>query len=352
MRADTFELFRTLTEMPGAPGYEQKIRQFVREQITPYADEVLTDRLGSIFGVKRGKDAGPNVLVMGHMDEVGFMVTQITAHGMLKFAPLGGWRSQVLPAQRVHIVTADTTLDGIIATPPMQVLDRDKAIAIDKLFIDIGASSKAEALTLGVKPGQQIVPVCPLTPLGNGSIIMAKAWDNRYGVGLAIELLKELHGEELPNTLFSGASVQEEVGMRGAQTAVELVRPDIAYVLDASPANDANGDPAAFGRLGEGTLLRILDAGMITHRGLVEFVTDIADTYKVKYQYYVGKGATDASKVHLSGIGVPSTVVGICTRYAHTPASLIHTEDYEQAKELLKQLVRHTDQTALDTITR
>lgn len=352
MEKDTLALFQALTEMPGAPGYEAQIRQYVREQITPYSDEVITDRLGSIFGVKKSSSNAPHVLVMGHMDEVGFMVTQITAHGMLKFAPLGGWRSQVLPAQRVHIITPDCKLDGIIATPPMHVLDRDKAIDTDRMFIDIGITSRDEALALGIKPGQSIVPVCPFTPLAGGKMIMAKAWDNRYGVGLAIELIKELHGEKLPNTLFSGASVQEEVGMRGAQTAVQLVKPDIAYVLDASPANDASGEADAFGRLGQGTLLRILDAGMITHRGLVEFVTDIADTYKVKYQYYVGKGATDASRVHVSGIGVPSAVIGICTRYAHTPASLIHTEDYEQAKELLKQLVRHTDRTALETITR
>lgn len=352
MNAETLALFKTLTELPGAPGFEQEVRDFVRSRIEPLSDEVVTDRLGSIFGVRNGDPAGPKVMVAGHMDEVGFMVTSITSHGMIKFSPLGGWRSQVLPAQRVHIVTPRGPLDGVIATPPMQLLDRDKSIDIERMFIDIGAESREQVLALGVRPGQQIVPVCPFTPLADGKKIMAKAWDNRYGVGLSIELLEALKGESLPCTLYAGATVQEEVGMRGAQTSVQMIGPDIAYVLDASPANDADGDPQAFGRLGAGTLLRILDAGMITHRGLVEFVTDIADTCGIKYQYYVAKGATDASRTQLHGAGVPSTVIGICTRYAHTSSSLIHTDDYAQAKELLTQLVKRTDRSALETILR
>lgn len=352
MHAETLSLFKTLTELPGAPGFESQVRAFVREQIAPVSDEIITDRLGSIFGVRRGEEAGPKIMVAGHMDEVGFMVTQITPHGMLKFSPLGGWNNGVLPAQRVQVITSNGALNGVIATPPMLGKDRDKTVDMEQMFIDIGAYSKEQAMELGVKPGQQIVPVCPFTPLADGRTIMAKAWDNRYGVGLAIELLKALKDEKLPNTLYAGATVQEEVGLKGAHTATELIQPDIAYVLDASPAFDATGDRSAFGRLGDGTLLRILDGAMITHRGLVEFVTDIADSCGIKYQYYVGKGTTDASRVQLHGIGVPSTVIGICTRYAHTSSSLIHTEDYAQAKELLIQLVKHTDRSALETIVR
>ncbi|MHA6483477.1 M42 family metallopeptidase [Paenibacillus sp. strain BS8-2] len=352
MNQASLDLFRALTELPGAPGYEATIRSFVREKIEPVVDEIITDRLGSIFGVKRGDSGNPKIMVAGHMDEVGFMVTGITPNGMLKFATLGGWRSQVLPSARVQVVTSDGVLNGVIGMPSIEPAEHEKAIGIERMFIDIGALDADHAKEMGIRPGQQAVPVCPFTPLADGKIIMAKAWDNRYGVGLAIELLQALKDERLPNTLFAGATVQEEVGMRGAQTAAQLIQPDIAYVLDASPANDIDGNPMSFGRLGGGTLLRILDAGMITHRGLVEFVTDIADSYGIKYQYYVGKGATDASRTHLHGIGVPSAVIGICTRYPHTSSSLIHTDDYAQAKELLLQLVRHTNQSALETILR
>ncbi|MFD2116649.1 M42 family metallopeptidase [Paenibacillus yanchengensis] len=351
MDTKTLALFQTLTELPGVPGHEQQVRAFMREQLTPYADEIIGDRLGSIFGVKHGPAGAPKVMVMGHMDEVGFMVTAITAYGMLKFVPLGGFRPQVLLGQRVRVMTSTKQLDGIIMTSPAFLQDNERAVPIDKLFIDIGVSTKQAAVDAGIVPGQQAVFHSPFTPLVDGKHIMAKAWDNRYGVGLAIELIQELHGEQLPNQLYAGASVQEEVGLRGAQTAAQLIQPDIAYIVDASPELSFAGDTEAMGRLGDGTLLRIMDATMITDRRLVEFITDIAQTYHIKYQYYVGKGGTDAGRVHLSGIGVPSTVVGICARYAHSGASIIHTEDYAQAKELLKQLVRHTDATMLKTVT-
>src|SRR5699024_7796666 len=125
-----------------------------------------------------------------------------------------------------------------------------------------GADDKEDAQKMGVKPGQAILPICPFTPMANEKKILAKAWDNRYGCGLAIELLKELQNESVPNQLFSGATVQEEVGLRGAQVAAHMIQPDIFYALDASPANDMSGDPEEFGQLGKGALLRIFDRSM------------------------------------------------------------------------------------------
>lgn len=179
---------------------------------------------------------------------------------------------------------------------------------------------------------------------------MAKAWDNRYGVGLAIELMKALHGKSLPNTVYAGATVQEEAGLRGARTAANLLSPDIFFGLDASAAADMTGDRQAFGHLGQGALLRIYDPTMITHRGLLEYVQDTADTHRIKYQYFVSQGGTDAGQVHVSGIGVPSAVIGICSRYIHTASSIIHSDDYEAAKELLIKLVEGLDRTTLQTI--
>ena len=161
------------------------------------------------------------------------------------------------------------------------------------MLIDIGADSYEDAIEIGVKPGQQIVPICPFTPMANEKKIMAKAWDNRYGCGLAIELLKELKDETLPNTLYSGATVQEEVGLRGAQTAANMIQPDIFYALDASPANDASGDKTQFGQLGKGALLRIYDRTMVTHRGIREFILDTAETNNIPYQYFISQGGTD-----------------------------------------------------------
>jgi len=353
MNQETMELFKTLTELPGAPGNEHLVRQFMREELSKYADEVVQDGLGSIFGVRKGSENGPTVMVAGHMDEVGFMVTSITENGMIRFQTLGGWWNQVLLAQRVQIMTENGPIIGVIGSIPPHLLDeetRKRPMDVKNMLIDIGADDKEDAIKIGIRPGQPIVPICPFTPLANPKKIMAKSWDNRYGCGLAIELLKELQGEELPNTLYSGATVQEEVGLRGARTAAYMIKPDIFFALDASPANDMSGNKNEFGQLGKGALLRIYDRTMVTHRGMREFILDTAESNNIKYQYFVSQGGTDAGQVHLANEGVPSAVIGICSRYIHTSASIIHVDDYLAAKELLIKLVKSCDRTTVDSI--
>ncbi|MGG2063984.1 M42 family metallopeptidase [Bacillus sp. S14(2024)] len=353
MNKETMELFRTLTELQGASGFEHDVRRFMKQELSKYSDEIVQDRLGSIFGLKKGDENGPRVLVAGHMDEVGFMVTQITKNGMVRFQTLGGWWSQVLLAQRVQIMTDNGPIIGVVGSVPPHLLSdeqRARPMDIKNMLIDIGADSPEEAHEIGVKPGQQIVPICPFTPMANPKKIMAKAWDNRYGCGLAIELLKELKDEKLPNTLYSGATVQEEVGLRGAQTVANMIQPDIFYALDAGPANDASGDKTQFGQIGKGAVLRLYDRTMVTHRGIREFILDTAETHNIPYQYFVSQGGTDAGRVHTSNSGVPSAVIGVCARYIHTHASILHIDDYAAAKELLIHLVKATDKTTFETI--
>lgn len=353
MNNETLELFKTLTELPGASGNEHQVREFMKKQLEPLSDEIVQDKLGSIFGVRRGKEEEPTIMVAGHMDEVGFMVTAITDNGMLRFQPLGGWWSQVLLSQIVQIITDNGPVIGVIGSIPPHLLSesqRKKPMEIKNMLIDIGADNRDDAKKIGIKPGQQIVPLCPFTPMSNPKKILAKAWDNRYGCGLAIELLKELKGETLPNTLYSGATVQEEVGLRGAQTAANMIKPDLFFALDAGPANDMSGDKKEFGQLGKGAVLRIYDRSMVTHRGMREFVLDMAETNQIPYQYFVSQGGTDAGRVHVSNHGVPSTVIGVCSRYIHTSGSIMHVDDYAAAKELLVCLVKACDATTVATI--
>jgi putative aminopeptidase FrvX len=349
----TKRLFQTLTELPGASGFEDEVRSFLRRELEPYTDDIVQDGLGSLFGVLRGDPNGPVVMVAGHMDEVGFMVTAIQDNGMIKFQPLGGWWNQVVLAQRVQIATKNGPVLGVVGSVPRHLLseaERSRPVEFPAMFIDVGADSREEAQRMGIRPGLPIVPVSAFTPLGDGKKLLAKAWDNRFGVGLAIELVRELAGKTHPNVLYAGATVQEEVGMRGAQTAADTIRPELCYVLEAGPANDTSGDRLAFGRLGQGAAVRILDSAIVTNRRLVEFIIDIAETNKIPYQYYVSPGATDAGKIHLTNGGVPTAVVGVAARYIHTAASVIHTDDYDAAKELIVKLVQATDRTAVDTI--
>lgn len=353
MNEKTMEMFRTLTEFPSASGFERELRGWMKEQLSAYTDEFVQDRLGSLFGVLRGEESGPKVMVAGHFDEVGFMTTGITETGMIKFRPLGGWWSQAVLSQRLEIITPDRRITGVVGSTPTHLLDesqRNKPVDLNSMYLDIGADNRAEAESWGIHPGMQIVPICEFTPMANPKKIMAKAWDNRYGVGLALELVEALHKEKLPNTLYAGATVQEELGLRGARTAANLIQPDIFFALDCSAANDMTGDKQSFGHIGEGALLRIFDPGMFTHRGMVEYVQDTASSNQIKMQYFISPGGTDAGQVHLSGIGVPSTVIGICARYIHTSSSIIHTDDYDAAKELIVKLVKGLDRTTMNTI--
>lgn len=351
MKQDTLDMFKTLTELPGAPGHEHQVRNFMKKELEKYSDDIIQDRLGGVFGVRRGD--GPKVMVAGHMDEVGFMVTQITKNGMIRFQPLGGWWNQVLLAQRVQVITDEGPIPGVIGSIPPHNLtpeQRKKPMDIKNMLIDIGADDEEDAKKIGIKPGQPILPVCPFTPMANDKKIMAKAWDNRYGCGLSIELLKELQGETLNHELYSGATVQEEVGLRGAQAAANMIKPDLFFALDASPANDMEGKDKEFGHLGKGALVRIFDRSMVTHRGMRDFVLDTAESKDIPYQYFISQGGTDAGRVHISNDGVPSAVIGVCSRYIHTSSSIVHVDDYAAAKELLVNLIKQVDQTTVDTI--
>lgn len=355
MKAELLHLYRRLTEAPGAPGFEEKVREIMKEELVKYSDELIEDHLGSLFGLKRGKGAGPKIMVAGHMDEVAFMVTQITEEGFIRFQPLGGWWNQVLLAQRVQIITSRGPLDGVIGSIPPHLLSdaqRNKPTEMKNMFIDIGATDKDEAIKMGVRPGQPIVPVCPFTPLGDGKRVMAKAWDNRYGCGLAVQLLKDLQHEELPNHLYSGATVQEEVGLRGAQTAAFRIDPDVAFVLDAGPAGDTPGAADGMGKLGKGVLLRLYDRTMITHPLLRDFILDMAETEGIPYQFFISQGGTDAGRIHLSRKGVPTAVIGVCARYIHSHASIIDTDDIAAAHQLLLSLVRKMDLNTVNLIKR
>jgi len=349
------ELYRELTEAPGAPGFEGEVRAILRRHLTAYADDVVTDHLGSLFGVRRGPEGGPTVMVAGHMDEVAFLVTRVTEQGFVKFQPLGGWWSQVLLAQRVEILTEKGRVPGVIGSVPPHLLSaerRKRPVEIKEMFIDIGAVSAAEAEALGVRPGQPIVPVCPFTELAGGKRLMAKAWDNRFGCGLAVELLKEVAGEALPHTLYAGATVQEEVGLRGAATAAHLIQPDVFLALECSPAGDIPGVDDGFGKLGGGVLIRLYDRTMIAHPALRDVLLDIAEAENIPYQFFISQGGTDGGRVHLSGTGVPSAVIGVCARYIHSHAAIVDTDDLVAAKRLLLAVIRRLDRDTVEAIRR
>jgi putative aminopeptidase FrvX len=350
----TLQMFKELTEAPGAPGHEHTAREVMKKFIEPYADQIQQDNIGSLIAQKKGTVDGPKVMVAGHLDEIGFMITHITDDGFLRFQTLGGWWEQVMLAQRVTVLTRQGEIEGVIGSKPPHILPpevRKKSVDKKDMFIDIGASSKQEAEEFGVRPGDTVVPICPFTVMKNPKMLMAKAWDNRIGCAIAIEVLKRL--KEHPNTVYGVGTVQEEVGLRGAQTSAHFVQPDISFAVDVGIAGDTPGvkPEEALAKMGKGPQVLIYDASMIAHKGLRDFVVDVADENNIPFQFdSVAGGGTDAGKMHLTGNGVPSLAISIATRYIHSHAAILHRDDFENAVNLLVAVIKKLDQETVNTI--
>ena len=241
---ETLTMLKELTDAKGIPGNEREPREVMKKYITPYADEVIIDNLGSLIAKKSGDESGPKIVVTGHLDEVGFMITQIDKNGFLKFQTVGGWWNQVMLAQRVTIVTRKGDMTGVIGSKPPHILSpeaRKKPVEMKDMFIDIGASSKEEAEEWGVRPGDMVVPYFEFTVMNNEKMLLAKAWDNRIGCAIAINVLKELKGIGHPNVVYGIGAVQEEVGLRGSKTSTFKVQPDIGFAVDVGIAGDTPG---------------------------------------------------------------------------------------------------------------
>jgi len=345
---ELLSLMKDLTDAPGVSGFEEPVRRVMRRYLEPVS-QVLIDNLGSVVGRKVGQAGGPKVVLAGHLDEIGFMVTRITDEGYLKFQTLGGWWEQVMLAQRVEIHTRNGPVPGVVGSKPPHILkpeERSKPVDKREMFIDVGAFSREEAQAFGIRPGDPVVPVCPFTVMRNPDMLMAKAWDNRFGCALAVEVLRRLKGQAHPNEVYAVGNVQEEVGLRGAVTTTNLIAPDIGIALDTSVAGDMPGvdADAAFGKLGRGPVVLLYDASMIPHVGLRDLVIDVAEAEGIPYQFDVMPGGgTDAGKIHTFGAGVPSIVIGVPVRYIHTHAAILHRRDFEQAAQLLVAIVKRLD---------
>jgi putative aminopeptidase FrvX len=346
---ETLQMLKELTDANGVPGNEREPREVMKKHIESLSDEVMYDNLGSLIAVKKGNAEGPKIMVAGHLDEIGFMVTRIDDKGFLYFQTVGGWWEQVMLAQRVNVMTRNGNIMGVIGSKPPHILpaeQRKKSVDKKDMFIDIGASSREEAMEWGVKPGDSVVPICEFTVMNNEKMLMAKAWDNRIGCAIAIEVLRKLKGEAHPNTVYGVGTVQEEVGLRGATTATNMIKPDIGFAVDVGIAGDTPGvsDKDAQSKMGKGPQIIMYDASMVGHKGLRDFVTDTADENNIPYQFdSIAGGGTDSGKIHLTANGVPALSITIATRYIHTHAAILHRDDFENAVNLIVEVIKKLD---------
>jgi len=350
-------LVTELCEAHGPSGYEGPVRDVMRRWLEG-CGEISQDRLGSLIVRKAGDESGPKVMLAGHLDEVGMMVSRIDEHGFVFFQTIGGWWEQVMLAQRVEIRTERGMVHGVIGSKPPHVLDADerkKIVDRRKMFIDIGVGSREEAEALGVAPGDPVTPLCPTERLGNPDFVMAKAWDNRYGCAVVTQVLRDLRGKSHPNVVYGVGTVQEEVGLRGARTAAQSILPDVAFSLDVGIAGDTPGVETyeAEAHLGKGPAILIYDGSMIPNQPLRKLALEVAKSEGIPVQLdMVRAGGTDAGQIHLAGSGVPSLVIGVPTRYIHSAASVFSLSDYRGAIRLVSALVQRLDRETVESLVR
>lgn len=352
----TAQLLKQLTEAHGVPGYEAPVRAVVRQYMEPLG-ELSQDKIGSVICRKSGSAETPLVMLAGHMDEIGFMVKFISEEGFLRFLPLGGWFDQVLLGQRVIIKGQKGDVVGVIGAKPPHLLpaeDRTKVVQKKDMYIDVGATSRAEVEAAGIRPGDPVIPRADFVPLLNEKAYLSKAFDNRVGVALVISALQVLQDRSHPNTVFGVATVQEEVGVRGATTSVRAVNPDVAIVLEADIAGDVPGikvEESAV-KLGKGPTVLLYDARMIPNLKLRDLVVATAAETGVPLQTsYVEGGATDGGAIHLHDVGVPTVVLSVPARHIHSHSAIIHHDDYDQAAKLLVAVVEKLDKETVAGLT-
>lgn len=341
-------LLKELTEAHGVPGFEGPVRALVRKHFESLG-EVFRDRMGNLFCKKIGTAERPRILLAGHMDEIGFMVKHITDQGVIRFVPLGGWFDQTLLGHRVIIKTHKGDVVGVIGAKPPHLIpqeERSKMIPKKEMFIDVGATSKEEVEELGVRVGDPIVPHASFEVMANGKVYLSKAFDDRAGVAVAIEVLRALQEAEHPNTVYAVATVQEEVGLRGATTAPWSVEPDAAIILEVDIAGDTPGvrpEESAV-KMGKGPVLLVYERAMLPNVKFRDFVIRVAEEEHIPLQLSaIEGGATDGGRIHLHKFGVPTVVISVPTRYIHSHSTLMHREDFDRMIDLVTAVVRRLD---------
>ncbi|MDO8064014.1 M42 family metallopeptidase [Candidatus Phytoplasma bonamiae] len=296
---------------------------------------------------------GPKIMLAGHMDEIGLMVTEITDNGFVKFQTIGGWLPTVMLAQLWQIHTNKGIVWGITgAKPPhsLNVNERNQNPNIKNLFLDIGVSTKEAAQKLGVTIGNMITPYLECRTLGSEDFILAKAIDNRVGVLIVTEVLEKLQNN--PNQFIGAFTVQEEVGLRGAITSANKVKPEIAIAVDVCVANDVPGNQnTSISYLGKGPQISCYDHGLVAHTALREFVLKVARDNNISFQEAAPEGGTtDAAAMHTRHIGAAALVISVPTRYIHSHASIVHQQDIKNTINLLILLIQKLDQKQVQEI--
>ncbi len=338
-------LLKKICELPGAPGFEQPIREFVLNEVGPLVDEITVDNLGSIIALKKGR-TDKKVMVAAHLDEISFIVTHIDDDGFLRIHTLGGFDPKTLTAQRV-LVHGKKDLVGVMGSKPIHIMkpdERNKSPLVQDYFVDLGM--KKEEVEKWITVGDPITRERELIEMGD--CVNSKSIDNRISVFILIEVLRALKGKEVPFDIYGVFTVQEEVGLRGAISAAHRIDPHFGIALDTTIAFDVPGaqQHEMVTRLGKGTAIKIMDSSVISDYRMVNYLKELANKNNIKWQAEIlTGGSTDTMGIQRYGKhGSIAGAISTPTRHIHSVIEMANKDDIKASVELLKLSLQNLDQ--------
>ncbi|MGJ3648485.1 M42 family metallopeptidase [Sphingomonas sp. GlSt437] len=343
----TERLLAELADAPGPSGYEEAVRAIMVRELKPHADKIRYDGVGSVIA-EQG-NSGPTVMLDAHMDELGGIVRRVTPNGFLSMQMLGGWLDQALPDQRWVIIGSKGPVKAVTGIRDVHVVPADERTRVyprDSLYLDVGAKTAAEVAALGISPGDPVVPDSPFTVLGDGKRYLGKAWDDRVGCAVVIEALRRLRASGHPNRLVIAATVQEEIGLRGARTAADLIKPDIGIAIEGGIAGDSPGrnPEETQAVLGAGPGLFLYDTSTLPNRRFVALVNEVAAAKGIPLQHDLVQGyGDDSAAIQATAGGVPTVNLVVPARYTHAHNGIIDRADFDRTVDLVVAIIERLD---------
>ena len=351
---ELYKVLKGYMEIEGMSRYEDKVVDALKKNTKGSGFTYSRDGMGSLIMNQKGK--GPKIQIAAHMDEVGFLVRDITDKGMMRLSMVGGvWMPTVLSTQGFLISSKGKRYEGVFGHTSVHIMtpeQRKKVPTIDDVFFDMGLSSKKEAEKLGIEPGDRIqMSGTSFMMGGSKDMAVGKAMDNRAGITVIDQLVQKLKGKKTPNDLYVVGTVQEEVGTRGARTSVSKIKPDVAIAIDTCASHDTPNAIKGIQELGKGAALRIKDGGTLMDPKLADFVYKLAKKHKIPiYKFVAQGGGTDAAELQFGEGGVATLTISIPQRYLHSPLGAISLKDIENITNLLLEFVKAFDDKTMKSI--
>ena len=341
------QLLERLTNAPGPSGYEEPVRKIMVELMQPLAERLSYDGLGSVIAVQG--HTGPRIMLDAHMDELGGMIRRITPDGYLTMQMLGDWLDQALVDQRWTIIGSRGRVRAVTGIRDIHVAPEEETKKVppaNSMFLDVGAKSEAEVRAMGVEPGDPVVPDTPFAIMNGTQNYLAKAFDDRAGCAILVEVMRRFQHEPHPNQIFYAATVQEEIGLRGAQTSAQIIKPDIGIALEVGIVKDASGThpEEAQEMLGEGPGFFLYDSSALPNRKLVALLKETASQKSIPLQHdSISNYGEDGAAIQTSNGGVPIVNVVVPTRYTHSHNGIINRTDLDRTVDVLVALLVKLD---------